>query len=208
MRRIVLNINGFEQESFFDENTLDEVLIPIIEKLEKNDRKRTVVFVAAPPGAGKSTFVSCLEVLGRERGYNNIQAVGIDGFHYPNEYLKNHYAFVNGERTILSDVKGCPETYNIDYLLEKLKALKSGNVKWPYYDRNIHDVIKDAVDVEKEIILVEGNWLLLDEDKWRDLKRYADYTIMINAVSEQLKTRLINRKLRGGLTLEEAVSFC
>jgi pantothenate kinase len=207
MRKVILDINGFKQESIFEEETINNVFIPLIEKLENIDQEKVIVYLAAPAGAGKSTIVNFLELLSKELGYNNIQAIGIDGFHYSNSYLKKTMGMVNGEKQLLMDVKGCPETFDIDYLLEKIKSLKAGDVKWPIYDRNIHDVIKDGVEVSKSIVLIEGNWLLLNENKWGDLVDLADYTIMIKADSNQLKSRLVNRKVKGKMTYDDAKKF-
>jgi pantothenate kinase len=55
--------------------------------------------------------------------------------------------------------------------------------------------------------LIEGNWLLLDEPGWRDLKALSDYSIFIRSNETMLKERLINRKVRGGLTPEAASAF-
>jgi hypothetical protein len=207
MRKVILDINGFKQESYFKEETINKVFIPLIEKLENIDQEKVIVYLAAPAGAGKSTIVNFLELLSKELGYNNIQAIGIDGFHYPNSYLKKTIGMVNGEEQLLIDVKGCPETFDIDFLLEKIKSLKTGDVKWPIYDRNIHDVIKDGVEVNKNIVLIEGNWLLLNENKWNQLAKLADYTIMIKADCDQLKSRLVNRKVKGKLTYQAAEKF-
>ena len=63
------------------------------------------------------------------------------------------------------------------------------------YDRNIHDVVEDAIKLEKEIILLEGNWLLLDEEPWTVFrKKWADDTIFILAEEKMLKERLIQAK--------------
>ncbi|MCJ7690320.1 MAG: nucleoside/nucleotide kinase family protein, partial [Clostridiaceae bacterium] len=80
-------------------------------------------------------------------------------------------------------------------------------VKWPIYDRKLHDVVEDQIVVSKEIILIEGNWLLLNEDGWRDLKDYSDYSIFIKADETMLKDRLIQRKMKGRISEEEAIKF-
>ena len=49
---------------------------------------RTIVFLAAPPGAGKSTLAAVLERLAQSQpGMPRVQAVGMDGFHHTNAYL-------------------------------------------------------------------------------------------------------------------------
>ena len=80
-------------------------------------------------------------------------------------------------------------------------------VKKAIYDRNLHDVVEDQIKVTKDIILIEGNWLLLKQEPWKSMQQYADYKILILAEEEMLKERLISRKEKGGLTREEAVAW-
>ena len=54
---------------------------------------------------------------------------------------------------------------------------------------------------------LEGNYLLLDEEGWRDLKPYADYSIRITADKGFLRERLIDRKIKSGNTEEKAEAF-
>ena len=77
----------------------------------------------------------------------------------------------------------------------------------PIYDINLHDVVEDQIKVTKDIILIEGNWLLLKQEPWKSMQQYADYKILILAEEEMLKERLISRKEKGGLTREEAVAW-
>lgn len=107
----------------------------------------------------------------------------------------------------MSHVKGCLETFDIDKLKSKLEQLQNNNIKWPVYDRNIHDVVEDSIFVDKKIVLIEGNWLLTDEEKWRDLKDFCNNSIFIYADQDLLKQRLIQRKIKGGLSYEEALRF-
>ena len=76
---------------------------------------------------------------------------------------------------------------------------------WPFYDRRLHDVQMDAIEVNTPIVLLEGNYLLLDAPKWRDLK--CDYSVFITADEEFLRKRLVERKSRGGASLQEAEAF-
>ena len=56
-------------------------------------------------------------------------------------------------------------------------------------------------------MLIEGNWLLLDEAGWRELHALCDYSIFITAEESMLKERLIQRKVSGGISPEEAEKF-
>ena len=88
-----------------------------------------------------------------------------------------------------------------------MAALRGEAVTFPIYDRTIHDVVEDALTVDGKIILLEGNWLLLKDERWKDMRRFADYTLAIKADLAILKQRLINRKMQGGLSLEAATAF-
>lgn len=57
------------------------------------------------------------------------------------------------------------------------------------------------------MIAVGGNYLLLDADGWRELSRYADYTIVLTADADVLRERLIGRKMKTGMTREDAERF-
>ena len=56
-------------------------------------------------------------------------------------------------------------------------------------------------------MVVEGNWLLLNEPVWCDLYKLADFTVFIDTDADFLKERLVNRKIRGGVSEEDAIAF-
>jgi len=136
-----------------------------------------------------------------------LQALGMDGFHHPNRYLETHGILPDGLEIPLRSIKGAPETFDVTHLTAKLASAKEGATTFPVYDRRIHDVVPDALTVDAEILLVEGNWLLLDEEPWRDLRALADYTLRIDVPPALLRDRLIARKVQGGLSVEDARAF-
>ena len=131
----------------------------------------------------------------------------MDGFHHTNAYLAAHRVLRDGVEIPLKSIKGAPETFDVAHLAAKLTAAKEGAAPFPVYDRRIHDVVPDAIIADAPLLLVEGNWLLLDEEAWRDLRALADYRIRIDAPSALLKDRLIARKMQGGLSVEDATAF-
>ena len=56
-------------------------------------------------------------------------------------------------------------------------------------------------------MLLEGNYLLLDEDGWRGLSAYADYTVSVRADEAMLRRRLIDRRIMTGVEREAATRF-
>ena len=205
-------INGIEVKAAYSDEAVNGIFIPLLKKLtglQKELGRRILVMLAAPPGTGKSTLAEFLAKLSREtEGISRIQAVGMDGFHRRQEYLLNHCTDRDGESVRMVDIKGAPVTFDIDRLTESINRIASGeDFGWPGYDRLLHNPVEDAAFIEGNIILIEGNYLLLDEDGWRELKSYADYTISIKAGEDLLRRRLVDRKMKSGASEEKAAGF-
>ena len=78
--------------------------------------------------------------------------------------------------------------------LSLIKELRSKNdIKAPLFDRSADKVIKDAQTIsrEQDYLVIEGNYLLLDRELWRDLSKYWDYKIFLTVEETILKSRLI-----------------
>lgn len=204
-------INGLKQEVKFSSEAVEKVFKPFLKKLGElhamMDRK-IVAYIAAPPGAGKTALAQFLEKISREEKFlPPIRALGLDGFHHTADYLKKNTVKLDGEEILLNDIKGAPETFDVDNLQFKLREVRQEGTDWNIYDRKIHDVVHNVLSVEDEIILLEGNYLLLKDPHWTNIRVLADYTVFIKAAPELLKERLILRKVQGGLSHEEAEKF-
>ncbi|MFO8069385.1 MAG: nucleoside/nucleotide kinase family protein [Alkalibacterium sp.] len=206
-----LNVNGFIIEANYTEQEIHSVFLPLLNELTERRRRkgeRLIVFLAAPPGTGKTTLSLYLEKLYSEHFSSfSFQSISIDGFHHRRDYLLSHYMTEDDDRILLNDIKGSPETFDVDGLKMALQTLENEPVLWPLYDRNTHDVSESKVKVDADIILIEGNWLLLNEAAWQELADYSDYSIFIHTDETLLKARLIERKMRGGVSWEEAGRF-
>lgn len=204
-------VNGLPQKIRYNADTVEHLFLPLLRRLTEMQRaeaRRILVFLAAPPATGKSTLAQFLAQLSRtEEDLPPVQVLGMDGFHYPNRYLAAHTILRDGEEIPLTSIKGAPETFDVPALAAKLSAAREERVTFPVYDRRIHDVVPDAVTADAPILLVEGNWLLLDEEPWRDLCGLADHRLRIDAAPELLRGRLIARKVQGGSTAEDAAAF-
>lgn len=209
--KVKLNISGFDTEAVFPDKDIETIHQPLVEKftrLYKETRQRVVIFLSAPPGSGKSTLAAFWEHLSEQDEHlEPLQVLPFDGFHYPNEILDSNSIERNGERVSLRSIKGSYETFNLTELIDKLKQLKINDPKWPYYDRNLHDPVDDAIEVTRNIVVVEGNWLLLDEPVWQGLHKLADFSVFLDTEAEFLQERLVNRKIRGGSSPEDALAF-
>lgn len=207
-----LTVNGFEFVARYGEKDVERVLLPLLwrwTKLQAERGGRLVVMLAAPPGAGKSTLAAFMEWLSRRTpGMTPVQAVGMDGFHYPNAYLDAH-SFVDedGREVCMRSRKGAPETFDVSGLraaLEDARRCDGESRPWPSYSRVLHDVVASSLAIREKILLVEGNYLLLDEGRWAGLAGLSDFTVFLSAPQELLRERLVARKVAGGATPEEA----
>lgn len=205
-------VNGLPVRALYFDDDVENVFLPLLKMWTEAQKKKDghyIVYLAAPPAAGKSTFARFLEALSeRTDGVSKLRALGMDGFHMYRSTLSERTTVIEGETVCLSKIKGAPETFDLPKLTCALQRLAEGKQAcWPLYDRKLHDPVEDAVPVDRDILLLEGNYLLLDRPGWRELLQYADDTVFLEADEDELKTRLIKRKMAGGLSLEEAAKF-
>lgn len=214
-----VNNEGFPIEAVFDNQDVWNILVPLLRhwaSLVANSTTRKIVFLAAPPGAGKTTLALALaqiahnpQLIGLPHGtFKNlcIEVQGIDGFHLPNAYLTTHTFVENGQERTLFSRKGAPFTYDIEKLIRLLMQARSLKTTdpWPRYSRIKHDVIEGNRGITGNLLLLEGNYLLLPSGPWSKLTQLCDESIMLLANEEILRNRLINRKIQGGLSQTEA----
>lgn len=170
--------------------------------LKKAGESRFVIGVAGPPGCGKSAFAAILcAIINASAGLNTAVCIGLDGWHYPNSYLDSHKTIRNGQEIPLRMVKGAPESYDTEAAKSFLRAARSDSVeRFPVYSRALHDPIPQAGRLElfNRILLMEGNYLLLDSPIWRDFHPLMDLSIFLTAPREQLIAALRHRHLAGG----------
>ena len=204
-------VNGYEVHAVYPAHFIKEAhqLIQQWRNLAQRQKQRVVIFLAAPPGAGKSTMALLFEQLSHDQNGPSLQALGMDGFHHYQKYILTHDVNVKGVLRPMKEVKGCPESFDFDRLFCYVQQLKKNAIlQWPVYDRRLHDVVDDQLEVYAPIVLLEGNYLLLDEDPWRKLKPFCDDSIFLLADEKQVRTRLIQRKMLGGMMPHEAAAFC
>ncbi|EOC7771926.1 MAG: nucleoside/nucleotide kinase family protein [Escherichia coli] len=201
--KIELTVNGLNVQAQYHDEEIERVHKPLLRMLAAlqtvSPQRRTVVFFCAPPGTGKSTLTTFWEYLAQQDPeLPAIQTLPMDGFHHYNSWLDAHQ---------LRPFKGAPETFDVAKLAENLCQVVEGDCTWPQYDRQKHDPVEDALHVTAPLVIVEGNWLLLDDEKWCQLAQFCDFSIFINAPATALRERLVGRKLAGGVSLADAEAF-
>ena len=205
-------INGLPVRAVFPETNIQGIYVPLLEQLsalQKKLRRRILVFLAAPPGSGKSTMAAFLRELSLATpGITPVTVIGMDGFHRRQEYLLEHTTMRDGKEIRLVDIKGAPITFDLSLLKAAISRVAAGEVcEWPIYDRLLHNPVYSGQKVSGDIVVLEGNYLLLEEKGWCDLRQYADYTVKITVAPEMLRGRLIARKTASGMPHDKAEHF-
>ena len=209
-------INGLETIARYHEDDVASIFMPLLERLavmQQRKNGRILVMLAAPPGAGKSTLADFLQELAADRidefgDIPPIQVIGMDGFHRRQEFLVSHTVVRDGVEIPMVRIKGAPETFDLEHFQAAVQRVAAGETcGWPVYDRMLHNPVEDALTVDGEIVLLEGNYLLFDDVGWRDLRKCADYTIFLSADEQVLRERLIGRRMKTGVDREASEAF-
>ncbi|MDQ7260335.1 AAA family ATPase [Paracoccus sp. PS-1] len=143
---------------------------------------RRIVAIVGAPGSGKSTLAARLAA-----GLADAALVPMDGFHLDNRLL---------EAEGLRGCKGAPQTFDAAGFVALVQRLKAGGeVVHPVFDRGLDLSIAGAGRVEAghRLVLVEGNYLLLDRAPWRKLAGLWDLSVMLDVPMEELRRRLTAR---------------
>ncbi len=155
--------------------------------------QRFLVALAGPPGSGKSTLaVSLADAIPASR------VVPMDGFHYDNAVLI--------QRGLLPR-KGAPDTFDAEGFIHLMRRLRSpGEVAIPVFDRaaDLSRAGADVVVPQDRILIVEGNYLLLDDPRWKGLAGLFDLTVYLDVEESELERRLVQRWLDHGLAPDAA----
>jgi len=188
---------GPAARSEFLEPTLDLVK-PIL--VGAGAQRRTIVGIAGPPGAGKSTLANALtEALRAELGAEGVAMVPMDGFHLSNVEL---------ERLDLTDRKGAVPTFDAGGFVHLLERVARGDelVYAPAYSRVLHESIGGVIPVfaHTRVVVVEGNYLLLPVEPWIRARPLFDLAVYLDAPAEVRLDRLRRRQRSRGLDAAQA----
>ncbi|MEC7764487.1 MAG: AAA family ATPase [Pseudomonadota bacterium] len=157
-------------------------------------RARVLVAVVGAPGSGKSTLAETLAA-----SLPHSQWIPMDGFHLDNATLT--------ERGTL-ERKGSPETFDAVGFVAFVRGLAGGTqAHFPTFDRRADTVIDRGgrIAPDTKVFVVEGNYLLLEDDPWSDLARLWDVTVTLEVDEDELERRLVERWTRHGHPPEDAL---
>jgi pantothenate kinase len=165
-------------------------------------QKRVILAMAGAPGSGKSTLAEKLAAKLNAQQPGLAQVLPMDGFHYDDLYLVP---------AGLRPRKGAPHTFDVGGLyhtLKRLRARDEAEVAVPVFDRSIEIARAGArlIPASVPVIIVEGNWLLLDQTPWDRLRPMFDITVLVDVPEHALRARLRGRWERLGLTEAEIIA--
>ena len=165
------------------------------------DARRFMVAIAGAPASGKSSTAARLRDELVAMGETAV-VVPMDGFHLDDVILN-----ARGHRPR----KGAPFTFDVAGFETLLTRIRAGEpeIFIPVFDRSL-ELSRNAADIVAEssrFILIEGNYLLLDEAPWNRLRRLFDYAIYLNVPLQELERRLIQRWLDHGFDMAYATNW-
>ena len=161
--------------------------------------KRRILGITGAPGVGKTTYaLAQVSASGASAAY-----VPMDGFHLADVTL-----------TALGtlDRKGAPDTFDawgFAALLRRLRDERDHVVYAPGFERHLEQPIAGALAVppDAELVVTEGNYLLLDRPEWRAVREQLDEVVHLVTDDDVRRRRLVARHVEFGKTLAEAEAW-
>ncbi len=168
---------------------------PVIEHIRQNSQtdQRMLIAIAGPPAAGKSTISGAiLEEYGDE-----AVVLPMDGFHLDNKVL---------EAKGLLARKGSPESFDAHGFINMIERVVAGETVYvPEFDRHIDASLASKIEISTQrLVIVEGNYLLFNEEPWRGLLPHWDLSIWLETSLETVEARCVQRWLDHGLDEQAA----
>ena len=184
---------------------VEHVLVPILQWCLQHPPKATRGFVgiAAPPAAGKTVVSAWLSSTARALSLGQFAFLSLDGYHLPNAVLDILTGCTPDGATVpMRQLKGTPLSYDVDRLLNDLIRLKSdaATMLLPSYSRELHEPVPNGVTIGPEIewVIIEGNFLFLNDPPWKSIRELLDRRIFLDAEDEVLRERLERRHAAAG----------
>lgn len=108
-------------------------------------------------------------------------------------------------------IKGAPETFDADAFVDLVRRLRRGTdtVECPVFDRTIDEPVAGGVIVlpDDPVVIIEGNYLLLDRAPWAELRDLLDDVAHLETPTADRIRRLVDRHVEFGRDRSDAVQF-
>ncbi|KAF7544811.1 hypothetical protein G7Z17_g9656 [Cylindrodendrum hubeiense] len=178
--------------------------------LKKSEcQNRLLIALAGPPGSGKSTIADKVvqQVESMPSG-PSIVAVSVDGFHLSRATLRS---LPNAMEALAR--RGAPWTFDGAAAAKLVEQLRDGAGKYlvtaPTFDHAVKDPVPDGLRVgpHVQVCILEGNYLLSDEEPWDGIASLVDDCWLIEVDTSLARSRVAQRHLKSGIedTMEKAL---
>lgn len=164
---------------------------------------RFLLGIAGSPGSGKTTLATSLVAELNARNPGAAAALPMDGFHLANATL---------DRLGRHDRKGAIDTFDgwgFLALLHRVRAETGHTVFAPSFRREVDEGVAGEIAIEPgaRVVVVEGNYLLVEEGPWARVRDALDEAWFCAAPRAVREARLIERHTRHGRTVEAATAW-
>lgn len=192
----------------------------IRQKASSHTKPRYLVAIAGVPGSGKTTTAEAVVQQLNADSKVHAALLSMDGFHLPRADLDK---LPNSAEAYAR--RGAPWTFDVARFVafvsrlrvwaDKTPLVAPYSGKWttkdtiraPAFDHKAKDPIEGGIAItpDASIIIVEGNYLLLDEPGWRDLAELVDYKVFVDTDLREARERTAKRHVHAGIekTLED-----
>ncbi len=207
--------SGDVERAFITRQQIASLLLPLAlaaQELAHTSRQRVLVGLTGGAGTGKSMLsVLLCRVLRTLAGQEIAVPLGVDAYHFPNDFLDRQLVSYLGRDVPLRHIKGLPPTFDVEALvadLQRLRCSQEHEIRLPVYDRAGHDPVPDALCVQPHhrIVIVEGLHLLRLEDDWRNARECLELCVLLELPLETCRRRVVARKIAGGRSPEDVLA--
>lgn len=164
---------------------------------------RATIAFAGPPGSGKSTIAEeVVQRLNKRAAIPFAMAISMDGFHLPRKILdglpNRDEAY---ERRGIAWTFDAPRAVSLVERLHGTRKDRTVVLSAPKFDHAEKDPVEDAIEIRGDIslVIVEGLWLLYDQEPWNQISSLVDDTWFVDVDAEIARHRVAKRHIQAGI---------
>ncbi|VUC36542.1 unnamed protein product [Clonostachys rosea] len=171
------------------------------QEAKSKGQPRFIIALAGPPGSGKSTIAEeVVALVEKSPGGPSIKLIPADGFHLPLSVLRS---LPNVEEALKR--RGAHWTFDAVATVDLIRRLRNdagrAQVLAPTFDHAVKDPVLDSliVDIDIEVCIIEGNYVLVDEAPWSEISNLVDDRWLITVDKDLARQRVASRHLKAGI---------